>query len=125
MARDSRRSIHSYGHQGGNLNEFEFQKSQRELAEESKPQFPVDTGNPNVSQPERVAEVMAEAHKIVEKRRKHGAAPQVRQGAAAGKGPAKPAKKAPKKSAKKTAKSAGPKKRASVKTRGQRLATSR
>jgi hypothetical protein len=68
MSRDPKRSIHSYQLQGGNLNEFEFQKSQGEMEEESKPSSPVETDNPNLSQPKRVA-VTAEAHKKVEKRR--------------------------------------------------------
>jgi len=103
MPRDPKRNMESYQHQGGSLNQFEFQKSQREMTEEAQPQFSIETGNPNVSQPERVAEVMAEAHKIVEQRRKHGAtSAQERQSAAAGNGSANSVKKAPKKSAKKT-----------------------
>ncbi|HEY2975781.1 MAG TPA: hypothetical protein VGJ48_24925 [Pyrinomonadaceae bacterium] len=72
MPKDPKRNIQSYQLQGGNLNEFEFQKSQSEMAEESELPFPVETDNPNVSQAKRVAEVTAEAHKKVEKRKKRG-----------------------------------------------------
>lgn len=124
MPKDPKRSIQSYQLQGGNLNEFEFQKSQGEMAEESKPSSPVETDNPNVSQPKRAAEVTAEAHKKVEKRRRLGATKaQERKGAAvAG---SRSVKKAARRSAQKTSKPAGTKKRASGKTRRQRLATSR
>ena len=93
------------------------------MTEESKPSSPVETDTPNVSQSDRVAEVTAEAHEKVEKQRKRGATKaQERQTTTAGK---RSVKNPAKRSAKKTSKPAGTKKRASGKTRAQRLATSR
>src|SRR5438876_8743149 len=90
MPKDPKRNIQTYQLQAGNLNEFEFQKSQGEMAEESELPFTVETDNPNVSQTKRVAEVTAEAHKKVEKRRKRGVAKaQGRRSVAAGKRSAK------------------------------------
>jgi hypothetical protein len=124
MPKDPKRSIGSYQLQGGALNAFEFQKSQGKMAEESKPSPPVETDNRNLSQPERVAEVTAEAHKKVEKRRKLGATKAQDRQRPAGK---KSAKNRASRSAKKTSKSAGTKKRARVKSLGksQRPAASR
>jgi hypothetical protein len=70
MPKDPKRNIQNYQLQGGKLNEFEFQKSQSEMAEESELPFAVETDTPSVSQAKRIAEVTAEAHRKVEKRRK-------------------------------------------------------
>jgi hypothetical protein len=72
MPKDPKRNIQNYQLQGANLNEFEFQESQSEMAEESELPFAVETDNPNVSQAKRVAEVTSEAHRKVEKRKKRG-----------------------------------------------------
>jgi hypothetical protein len=48
MPKDPKRNIQNYQLQGGNLNEFEFQKSQSEMAEESELPFAVETDNLNV-----------------------------------------------------------------------------
>jgi hypothetical protein len=123
MPKDPKRNIQSYQIQGGNLNEFEFQKSQSEMAEESELSLPVETDNPKVSRAKRVAEVTAEAHKKVEKRKKRGDAQvEGRRSIASGK---KSVKKAARKPAKKTLKRSGPKKSASVKGRRQKVAASR
>jgi hypothetical protein len=122
MPKDPKRNIQRYQIQGGNLNEFEFQKSQSEMAEESELPLPVETDNPNVSRAKRVAEVTTKAHRKVEKRKKSGHAKAEGQRKASGK---KSAKKAAKKSKKKTAKPAVTNKRASVKSRRHKVATSR
>ena len=123
MPKDKKRNIQNYQIQGGNLNEFEFQKSQSEMAEGSD--LPgVEPGDANVSQAKRIAEVTAEAHRKVEKRRRHGLAKkaQVRSSSAVGK---KSTKKITRKPATKTLKRSGPKKSASVKGRRQKVAASR
>jgi hypothetical protein len=95
--------------------QFEFQKSQSEMAEESEP-FTDETDKPNLTQAKRVAEVIAEAHRKVEKRKKRGVARAGgRQSIAAGK---RSAKKVARKSAKKTMTRAGTKRRANVKSSG-------
>ncbi len=71
MRKEPKRNIQSY-QQGGHLNEFEFQKSQSEMAEESELPFTDETDKPNLTQAKRVAEVTAEAHRKVEKRKKRG-----------------------------------------------------
>lgn len=114
MRKEPKRNIESY-QQGGHLNEFEFQKSQNEMAEESELPFTDETDKPNLTQAKRVAEVTAEAHRKVEKRKKRGVVKAGgRQSIAAGK---RAAKKLAGKSAKKTTTRAGTKKRASEKRR--------
>jgi hypothetical protein len=115
MPKDKKRNIGSYQIQGGNLNEFEFQKSQSEMAEGSDPPV-AEPGDANVSQAKHIAEVSAEAHRKVEKRRRHGLTKkaQVRSSSAVGK---KSAKKKTRKAATKTLKRSGTKKSASVKGR--------
>ncbi len=72
VPKDPKRNIPSYQTEGGHLNEFEFQKSQSEMAEESKSSLADKTKVPDLTQAERVAEVTAEAHRKVEKRKKRG-----------------------------------------------------
>jgi hypothetical protein len=121
MPKDPKRNLQSYQIQGGNLNEFEFQKSQSEMAEESD--LPVvEPGNANVNQAKRVAEVTAEAHRKVEERKKHGDVKAERRRKASGK---KSAKKAARKPAKKSLKQSGTKKTARVKGRRQKVAPGR
>jgi hypothetical protein len=123
MPKDKKRNIQSYQLQGGNLNEFEFHQRQGEMAEESKPPFLVETNRPDVTQPKRVAEKIAEApKKRLPGRQRGGTKSQDRQGAAAAN---TSAKKAPRKSAKKTSITSGGKKRPSVKSRRQKLTASR
>jgi hypothetical protein len=93
------------------------------MAEESELPFPVETDNPNVSQAKRVAEVTAQAHRKVEKRKKRGdARVEGRRNIAAGK---KSAKRTARMPAKKTLKRSGPKKSAGVKGRRQKVAAGR
>jgi len=122
LPKDPKRNIPSYQIEGGHLNEFEFQKSQSEMAEESKSPLTDKTEIPDLTQAERIAEVTAEAHKKVEKRKKRGlVAGRNRQKGAARKGAAKKRKGPPRKTARKSAKKrtapAGTKKRANIRTR--------
>ena len=73
MPKDPKRNIQSYQIQGGHLNEFEFQKNQGEIGEESELPFTGEAEQPNLTQAEHVAAVTAEAHRKVEKRKKRGA----------------------------------------------------
>jgi hypothetical protein len=124
MPKDPKRNIQSYQIQGGHLNEFEFQKRQSELANESELPFADDTNNPDPAQAtKRIAEVTAEAHRIVEKRKKRrNAKTGTTQRVAARK---RPAKKLARKSATKVASKsrtkkktqAGTKKRGTVKSK--------
>jgi len=115
MPKDKKRNIESYQVRGGNLNEFEFQKNQSEMAEGSDPPV-AEPDDANVSQAKHIAEVSAEAHRKVEQRRRQGVAKkaQVRSRSAAGK---KSAKKITRKPATKTLKQSGTKKNASAKGR--------
>jgi hypothetical protein len=123
MPKDPKRNIQNYQLQGGNLNEYEFQKSQNEMAEESELPFAVETDNPDISRAKRVAEVTAKVHRKVEKLTKRAdAKAEGRPGKSSGK---KSAKKAAIKLKSKTAKPAVTKKRASVKSRRHKLAASR
>jgi hypothetical protein len=153
VPKDPKRNIQSYQLQGGNLNEFEFQKNQSEIADNSELPFTRETDNPNVPQAmERIAEVTAEAHRKVEKRKKRGlgkvggrktiasvkkSATKVarksakkettqagtkKRSSAAGK---RSAQKVVRKSAKKGTTSAGKKKRASVKSKRQKTVANR
>jgi hypothetical protein len=118
MPRDPKRNLQRYQLQGGHLNEFEFQKSQSEMAEESELPFTDETGKPTPTPAKRIAEVTARAHQKVEKRKKLGLAKAGgRRTNAARK---KPAKKVARKSATKTTKRAPAKKRATVKTKGKK-----
>jgi hypothetical protein len=121
VPKDPKRNIQSYQIDRGDLNEFEFQKSQSEMAEDSELPFTEETDKPNPTQAmERIAEVTAQGHGIVMKRKKRGLVKVGgRKSIAAGK---RSAKKAARKSAKKRATSAGTKKRASVKSTRQKPA---
>jgi hypothetical protein len=124
VPKDPKRNIQSYQIEGGDLNEFEFQKSQSEIAKDSQLPFTEETDKPNPTQAmERIAEVTAQAHRIVMKRKKRGLVKVGgRKNIAAGK---RSAKKAARKSAKKRPTSAGTKKRASVKSTRQKPAPNR
>jgi hypothetical protein len=101
-----------------------FQKSQSQMARESELLFIDETGKPNLAQAtKRLAEVTAEAHGIVEKRKKRGLVKAGgRKSIAAGK---RSVKKVATKSTKKTTTRAGTKKRATVKTKGQKRSSNR
>ena len=118
MPKDPKRNLQSYQLQGGHLNEFEFQKSQGEVAQESG-RSTDKTGNPDVPQAtKRIAKVTAEAHRIVQKRKKGGVAKAgaQRRKTAGKKSTRKVATKSPKKSTPK----AGVKKRSGVKRRSKK-----
>ena len=118
MPKDPKRNLQNYQIQGGHLNEFEYQKDQGEMAEESKPLFTIETDPPKITEADRIAAVTAEAHRKVQKRNKGGtkkaAAP--RRTAAVGRTSRKATKKVARKPAKKVAVRTGAKKR------GQRVA---
>jgi hypothetical protein len=113
VPKDPKRNIQSYQIEGGDLNEFEFQKRQSEMAEDSELPFTEETDKPNPTQAmERIAEVTARAHRKVEKRKKRGLVKVGGQKSiAVGK---RSAKKAARKSAKKEPTRAGTKKRTSA-----------
>ena len=70
MPKDPKRNLQRYQTRGGHLNEFEFQKTQRELAEESDLPFFDQTRQLGLNQAERVAAPTADAHQKVERRKK-------------------------------------------------------
>jgi len=113
VPKDPKRNIQSYQIEGGDLNEFEFQKSQSEMAEDSELPFTEETDKPNATQAmERIAEVTAKAHRKVEKRKKRGL---MKLGGRKSIAPGKRSgKKVGSKSAKKEMTRAGTKKRASA-----------
>jgi HJR/Mrr/RecB family endonuclease len=113
VPKDPKRNIQSYQIEGGDLNEFEFQKSQSEMAEDPELPFTEETDKPNPTQAkERIAEVTAKAQRKVEKRKKRGLVKVGgRKSIASGK---KSAKKIARKSAKKETTRAGIKKRTSA-----------
>jgi hypothetical protein len=121
VPKDPKRNIQSCQIEGGDLNEFEFQKSQSEMAEDSELPFTDESGKRNLTPAmERIAEMTAQAHRKVVKRKRRGLGRSVaRQSIAAGK---KSARKVARKSANKTTRGAGAKKRASVKRRSQKPA---
>ena len=75
MARDQTRNIEAFKIGGTRVNEFEFHKNQGRMTEQFG-QHAGDkaSGAKPATKAERVAELMAEAHRKVEKRRKHEAA---------------------------------------------------
>ena len=70
MPKDPKRNLQRYQLRGGHLNEFEFQKSQRELAQESDLPFIDQAGQPGLNQAEHVAAPTADAHQKVVRRKK-------------------------------------------------------
>ena len=70
MGREQMRNLETFKIGGTQVNEFEYQKNQGQLTE----QHEQHTGEPDSSKPltqaERVKQVMADAHKKVEKRKK-------------------------------------------------------
>lgn len=122
MPKDPKRNIQSYQIQGGHLNEFEFQKRQGELAGESELPFADENVLDSAQATKRLAEVTAEAHRIVEKRKKRNTKTGTRQRVVAGKRPStklarKSATKAASKARTKKTTQAGTKKRGAVKSK--------
>lgn len=111
MPKDPKRNIQNYQLRGGHLNAF--QKNQGEMVQESELPFTDETDKPKLAEAtNRIAEVLAEAHGIVEKRKNRGLVTAGgRRNIAARK---RPAKKIATKSTKKAATQAGTKKRASA-----------
>src|SRR5687767_2511165 len=73
MPKDPKRNIQSYQIEGGHLNEFEFQKSQSEMAEDAESPFSEKSDRLNPTEAmERIAQVTADAHRKVEKRKRRG-----------------------------------------------------
>jgi hypothetical protein len=124
MPKDPKRNIQSYQLEGGHLNEYKFQKIQSQIVQESELLFNDEPGKPNLAQAtKRLAEVAAQAHGIVEKRKKRGLVKAGgRKSIAAGK---RPVKKVATKSTKKTTTRAGTKRRPTVKTSGQKRGSNR
>jgi hypothetical protein len=117
VPKDPKRNIQSYQIEGGHLNEFEFQQSQSEMAEDSELPFSEKTDKPNPTEAmERIAQVTAEAHRKVEKRKRRGL---VQVGGRKSNATSKrSAKKVARKSAKKKTTRASTKKRASAGGKG-------
>ena len=71
MGREQMRNLETFKIGGSQVNEFEYQKNQGELTEQFD-QHPDEAakGKPRLTQAERVKQIMAAAHKKVEKRRK-------------------------------------------------------
>jgi len=113
MPKDPKRNIQSYQIEGGHLNEFEFQKSQSEMAEDSELPFSEKSDQPNLTEAmERIAQVTAEAHRKVEKRKRRG---RVQAGGRKSNAASKhPAKKVARKPAKKKTTRTSTKKRARI-----------
>lgn len=151
MPKDPKRNIQNYQLRGGHLNEYEFQKSQGEMVQESELPFDDETDTPNLAEAtKRMAEVTAKAHRIVEQRKTRGLVksgarksivsvkksakkvatrsakkttrPGTKKRAAASK---RSAQKVAMKSTKKATTRPGTKKRATVKTRRQNRASNR
>jgi hypothetical protein len=113
VPKDPKRNIQSYQIEGGHLNEFEFQKSQSEMAEDFELPFSENTDKPTPAEAmERIAQVTSEAHRKVERRKRRGLVPVGgRKSNASSK---RSVKKVARKSAKKKTTRASTKKRASA-----------
>ena len=75
MARDQTRNIEAFKIGGTRVNEFEFHKNQGRMTEQvGQRTGDKASGTKPMTKAERVEELMAEAHRKVEKRRKHEAA---------------------------------------------------
>ena len=73
MPKDPKRNLQRYQTRGGHLNEFEFQKSQTELAEDSYFPFRDQTDEPGLNRAEGVAKLTPDADRKVEKGKKSAA----------------------------------------------------
>ena len=69
MSRDTTRNIETFKIGGTHVNDFEFHKHQGEMSERTKPGGKT-SGTVPLTRAERVAQVMAEAHRKAEKRKK-------------------------------------------------------
>ena len=68
MQKDPNRTNQSFETEG-NVNEFEFQKNQQAMAEQSELPSTDENDEPKQTRAEHVAEVTAEAHRKVENRK--------------------------------------------------------
>ena len=75
MGREQMRNLETFKIGGNQVNEFEYQKNQGDLTEQLE-HHPDEgtTGSKRLTQAERVKQIMAAAHKKVEKKRKKNAA---------------------------------------------------
>jgi hypothetical protein len=91
MPKDPKRNIQSYQIEGGHLNEFEFQKGQGKMAENSELPSSGKRDNPKAMEGmKRVAQAPVDAHRKGEKRKRRVLAPVGNQKRkASSKGPAK------------------------------------
>jgi hypothetical protein len=74
MGREQMRNLDTSRIGGAQVNEFEYQKNQGELTEQSDQHPGATRETKRLTQAERVKQVMAAAHKKVEKRKKKEAA---------------------------------------------------
>lgn len=70
MGREQMRNLETFKIGSGQVNEFEYQKNQGQLTEQSEQHPDQQSTGSQVTKAERVKQVMAEAHKKVEKRKK-------------------------------------------------------
>ena len=71
MGREQMRSLETFKiGGGGQVNEFEYQKNQGQLTEQSEHHPDEQDSTSKPSKAERVKQIMADAHKKVEKRKK-------------------------------------------------------
>ena len=74
MGREQMRNLETFKIGGSQVNEFEYQKNQGEMTEQLEQHPDEAPGAKRPTQAERVKQVMAAAHRKVEKRRKKEAA---------------------------------------------------
>ncbi len=74
MGREQMRNLDTSRIGGAQVNEFEYQKNQGELTEQSEQHPGAAKGTKPLTQVERVQQIMAAAHKKVEKKKKKEAA---------------------------------------------------
>lgn len=96
MGREQMRNLDTSRIGGAQVNEFEYQKNQGELTEQLEQHPSAAKAAKRLTQAERVKQIMAAAHKKVEKRKKKGVAATGKRNATT-KSDAPSAKKAPRK----------------------------
>ena len=70
MGREQMRNLETFKIGGTQVNEFEYQKNQGQLTEQHEQHTGEGDNSKPLSKAERVKQVMADAHKKVEKRKK-------------------------------------------------------
>ncbi len=70
MGREQMRNLETFKIGGTQVNEFEYQKNQGQLTEQHEPHSGEGDNSKPLTKAERVKQVMADAHKKVEKRKK-------------------------------------------------------